>query len=273
MLYSGDAVTHRMNLEIPPHPSRDVVTIHDTVAWRYPDESAPVPTAAVEAQRAAAVICVSRFGADEVAHMLGVREPIVVANGVDARFYDAAPLTPDERVRVGLPERYILHAGGASRRKNLEALAAAWPRVYDEHPEMRLVLAGPEHPRRTQLFSGLAGAMLTGRLPSEIMPGLVAGAATVVVPSLYEGFGLPALEAMAAKVPVVAADTSALSEVVSGAGILTAPTAEGVLDGLLAAISGESEVQKLVTAGRHRAAEFTWQRSAEAHAAVWNQVA
>ncbi len=271
-LYAGDAVSHRMNLELPPHPTRDVVTIHDTVAWRFSDESPPVPAAAEEARRAAAVICVSEFSAEEVARLLHVREPVVIPNGVDARFYDAAPLSEDRRRIHGIPARYLLHAGGASRRKNLEVLAEAWPRIRAERPDLTLVLAGPEHARRTALFAGVEGVRMTGRLPAEDMPGLVAGAEAVVIPSLYEGFGLPALEAMAAHVPVVAADTTALREVVDDAGFLVPPTAEGILAGTLEVTQEHADLASLVSRARLRAAAFTWERCAERHAAVWANV-
>ena len=174
---------------------------------------------------------------------------------------------------LGLPERYVLHAGGASQRKNLEALAQAWPRVRLERPAVRLVLAGPPHPRRTALFGRMAGTMLVGRVSDEIMPGLVAGAEAVVVPSLYEGFGLPVLEAMAARVPVVAANTSSLPEVAGGAAILVEPTGSGITEGLLSATSRDSALGALVSAGRDRAGQFTWERSALEHARVWASVA
>ncbi|MBM7502737.1 glycosyltransferase [Agromyces aurantiacus] len=268
----GDSVTHRMNLELPPSPHGDVITVHDVVAWRFPDESAPVPAAIEEARRAAAVICVSEFSAREAMELLGIREPHVVHNGVDTRFFDAAPLDTGGRTSLGLPERYVLHAGGATRRKNLEGLAEAWPLVQRERPGLELVLAGPPHPRRTALFEGMPGVRLVGRLPDEVMPGLVAGAEVVVVPSLYEGFGLPALEAMAANVPVVAAATSSLPEVVGAAGILVEPTGPAIAAGLLDATGG-SQMDAMIAAGRARAGEFTWERCAEAHARVWASLA
>jgi glycosyltransferase involved in cell wall biosynthesis len=272
LLYRGEAVTHRMNLELPPSPHGDVITVHDVVAWRFPDESAPVPAAIEEARRAAAVICVSEFSAREAMELLGIREPHVVHNGVDTRFFDAAPLAAEERSSLGLPRRYVLHAGGATHRKNLEGLAEAWPMVHRERPDVGLVLAGPPHPRRTALFEGMSGVHLAGRLPDEVMPGLVAGAEVVVVPSLYEGFGLPALEAMAANVPVVAAATSSLPEVVGDAGILVEPTGAGIAAGLLDATRG-ARLGAMIAAGRARAGDFTWERCAEAHARVWASVA
>ncbi|WP_400997707.1 glycosyltransferase [Agromyces sp. GXQ0307] len=272
LLYAGDAVSHRMALELPPSPHGDVITVHDVVAWRFPDESAPVPAAIEEARRAAAVICVSEFSAREAVELLGIREPYVVHNGVDERFFDAVPLDPATRRAHGIPDRYVLHAGGATRRKNLEALAEAWPLVRRERPGLELVLAGPPHPTRSSLFDGMPGTRLVGRLPDAVMPGLVAAAEVVVVPSLYEGFGLPALEAMAAHVPVVAAATSSLPEVVGDAGILVEPTGPAIAAGLLDATGGSS-LGDLIAAGRARAGEFTWERCAEAHARVWTSLA
>lgn len=269
VLFGRDTVSHRMNLELPPSPHADVVTLHDIVAWRFDDESPPVAAAADELRAAAQVICVSAFTANEAAELLKIDDARVVHNGVDDRFFGANPLTMQARRDLGVVDRYVLHSGGASRRKNLDALAAAWPRVRRERPDLSLMLTGPEHPRRTALFAGMEGVVMTGRVADVDMPAIIAGATTVVIPSLYEGFGLPALEAMAAGVPVVAADTSALPEVIGTAGILVPPTADGVMDGLLASTSADSALDGLIEAGRERAGLFTWDRCAREHAAVW----
>ncbi len=273
MLHAGDTVSHRMALELPPSPHADVVTLHDVVAWRFADESAPVPSAIDELRRSAAVVCVSAFTAAEAVHFLGISDPHVVPNGVDPRYFDAPLPTAVQRRAWGADGPYVLHAGGAAERKNLAALAEAWPAVRRARPDLTLLLAGPPHPRRSALFHNMAGVRLLGRLPDGDMPQLVAGAAAVVVPSLYEGFGLPVLEAMAANVPVVAANTSSLPEVAAGHAILVEPDAASIAQGLTDATSGDPALSSLVRGGRMHAAEFTWERSAAGHAAVWRAVA
>jgi glycosyltransferase involved in cell wall biosynthesis len=260
-----------MGLELPPAP-HEVVTLHDVVAWRYADESAPVRAAAQELRRAAAVICVSAFTASEAVELLGLDDPVVVPNGVEQRYFGARPLAVDELAALGVTAPYVLAAGGASERKNLSALAEAWPRVHKARPDVTLVLAGPPHPRRTGLFATLPGVHLVGRVPDGLMPGLYAAASVVVVPSLVEGFGLPALEGMATGVPVVASDRSSLPEVVGDGGLLVAPTGPALADGVLDVLAGGPEVEAMARRGLDRARLFTWEASAEGHARVWRSV-
>jgi glycosyltransferase involved in cell wall biosynthesis len=268
-LYAGDTVSHRMNLELPPAPHGDVATLHDIVAWRFPDESPLVPAAREELRQADVVICVSEFTAQEAVDCLGLQNVRVIPNGVDARYFDATPLGDAARDALGLPQRYVLHLGGSAMRKNLEGLAEAWPRVQRERPGLTLVLAGPPHPRRTALFDRLPSTTLTGRLPDAVMPAVVAGAETVVIPSLYEGFGLPVLEAMAARVPVVAAATSSLPEVAGGHAILTGISGPEIAQGLLTATSGDTGLRQVIVDARAHAERYTWERSAREHARVW----
>lgn len=272
MLYRGDDVSHRMALELPPSPHADVVTLHDVVAWRFPDESAAVPGAAEELRRSAAVICVSEFTAGEAVRFLGVSEPRVVPNGVDPRYFDAERLSSTLLRGLGLDREYVLHAGGAAERKNLASLAAAWPRVHAERPQLLLALAGPPHPRRTALFDGMPGVVVLGRVPDEIMPGLVSAATAVVVPSLYEGFGLPVLEAMAARVPAVVANTSSLPEVAAGHAIVVEPDPASIAEGLMNATSADAALAMMVEEGRRHASQYTWERSALSHARIWDAV-
>lgn len=271
LLYRGLDVVHRMDLRLPPAEG-EVLTIHDVVSWRFPDEAVPPPPAVAEASRAAAVICPSQFSADEVSWLCGVREPVVAHNGIDSVFFDATALDRMTRAELGICGPYVLHVGGCSLRKNLGSLAAAWPTVRGKFPQAQLILAGPPHPRRDELFAPLDGAVRVGRLPLDTLAGLVAGAAVAVVPSWYEGFGLPALEAMAAGVPVVAAARSSLPEVCGDAAVLTEPAPEGLADGIVDVLSGGPDVAALTARGRVRATRFTWQASAAAHARVYRSV-
>ena len=271
-IYARDAVVHRMSLELPPGP-RDIITLHDVVAWKFRDESAPVAAAAEEIRRAAAVICVSEFSAGEAVDLLGIERPHVVHNGVDPRFYDAA--AADDRLlrSLGITSPFVITTGGASERKNLAGLADAWSRVHAARPDLTLVLTGPPHPRRTALFGSMPGVTLTGMVDSAVVPALLAAAEAVVVPSLYEGFGFPALEGMAVGTPVVAARTSSLPEVVEDGGLLVEPDGPSLAEGILDITSGDPEVEVLVERGRARARQLTWERCLAGHAEVWSTVA
>lgn len=273
VIYPRDSVVHRMDLILPPPPGPHVVTLHDVVAWEFSDESSPVRAAPQELRAADAVVCVSQFTADEAARLLGVTNTVVVPNGVSADYFDAQPLATEALAGLGLVQPYLLYAGGSAQRKNLPGLAEAWRRVAARRPEWQLALAGPKNPAREALFAGAPRVVHLGRLPDAVMPGLLAGAGAAVVPSLYEGFGLPALEAMAARVPLVASNRSSLPEVVADGGTLVDPTPEALAAGIEFVTSGDGALADLVEQGRQRAEQFTWDRSAARHAEIWQSVA
>ncbi len=272
-LYRGCDVVHRMDLRLPPAPSPEVLTIHDIVPWRFSDEGRTPADAAATARRAAVVICPSQFSADEVATQFGVADPVAIHNGVDRAFFETAPLGESELAELGVRSPFVLHAGGSTDRKNLAGLADAWGRVRSARPDVTLVLVGPSDPRRERLFGPLGGTVLAGRVPDGTVRGLMASATAVVVPSLYEGFGLPALEGMAAGAPVVAARRSSLPEVCGDAAFLVEPDGAGIAEGLLAALEDGPATRDLVERGRLRAAGFTWESSVSAHARIWTSFA
>jgi glycosyltransferase involved in cell wall biosynthesis len=269
VIYRHYDVVHRLDLRLPPAPRPEVLTIHDIVSWRYPDEGAPPSDAVSSARRAAVVICPSQFSADEVASVLGVTSPVAIHNGVDPRFFEATPLTEPELAALGIRSPFVLHAGGCTSRKNLAGLAAAWPLVRSGRPDTTLVLMGPPDARRQGHFGNLAGTVYIGMVDDGLVAGVMAAASVLVVPSTYEGFGLPALEAMAVGVPVVAADRSSLPEVCGDAAILVEPDGAGLAAGILAALESGPDTKAMVERGRSRAATFTWESSVAAHAAQW----
>ncbi len=269
VIYRGHDVVHRFDLRLPPAPSPEVLTIHDVVSWRFADEGRPPSDAAATARRAAVVICPSQFSADEVASELGVARPVAIHNGVDRRVFGTTPLAAQGLETLGIRPPFILHAGGCTQRKNLAGLAAAWALVRAARPDATLVLMGPPDERRNQLFDPLAGTVRTGRVDDATVRGVMAAAAVVVVPSTYEGFGLPALEAMAVGVPVVAAARSSLPEVCGDAAYLVEPDGPALAEGLIAALDGGPDAAAMIERGRLRAETFTWEASAAAHAALW----
>ena len=272
-IYRGHDVVHRMDLRLPPAPRPEVLTVHDVVSWRFPDEAMPPSDAAGSARRAMAVVCPSQFSADEVSVQLGVSTAVAIPNGVDPAFFEVGPLPAERLAELGIRPPYVLHAGGCTQRKNLAGLAGAWTKVRSVRPDAMLVLMGPTDPRRDRLFEPLPGTLLLGRVDDPTARGVMAASSTVVVPSVYEGFGLPALEGMAVGVPVVAARRGSLPEVCGDAAYLVEPDAGSLAEGLVAALADGPEARVAVERGRRRAATFTWDASVAAHAALWRSYA
>lgn len=258
----GAEHVHRFDLRLPPSRAAEVVTVHDLPPLRFDDEGALPRWSVLSAKKARLVICPSEFAASEVADLLGVVGAVVVPNGVSDTFRNVQLPQPWPAT---WPRRYVLHVGGATRRKNLAALGAAWKHACDQLPGVSLVLVGPPDERRTKAVAGCPRVVETGYLPQFRVAQLMAGALAVVVPSVYEGFGLPALEAMAVGTPVVAARAGALPEVCGDAAALVEPTPDALAGGLIDVCSDASLRSELAVRGRARAGLFTWESAAAGH--------
>ena len=218
----GAGLVHRFDLRVPRPRAPHVLTLHDLPPMRFPDEghlprwcSDPIPD--VE------VICPSQFAAAEVTELLGARRVTVIPYGVRPSFQQPEPLGPADLASLGITRPFFVHAAGVTRRKNLEGLADAWARVAPGLPDLELVLLGPPSGRRVELFGHLPRVVLPGKVDLDRVGRVMAAARGVVVPSIYEGFGLPALEGMAVGTPVIAVQRGALPEVCQDAALMTGP--------------------------------------------------
>jgi glycosyltransferase involved in cell wall biosynthesis len=224
-------------------------------------------------RRADRVLTISEHGRREVIQLLGVSPDRVTATlcAADEQF---RPLPPAEveafRRRRGLPERFILYLGTLEPRKNVATLLQAYARLRaDLQPAPALVLAGSPGWLYEEVFSTIERLGLRDHV---LLPGFVAAdeqplwynaAAVFAYPSLYEGFGLPPLEAMACGIPVVASDASSLPEVVGEAGLLVPPRDDSALAASLRRVLEEDALAShLRRAGPERAAQFSWRRMA-----------
>ena len=254
---------------------RNVVVVHDVAPLREPGwysdlyvrwQRAILPRIA---RRAARVIAPSAFSKAEVVELLGVPESrvAVVPGGVDARFTPSADAAGARRA-LGLEGKdYVLTVASRTARKNLTVLDLAARRLAARG--VALVAAGGDRPQFRDAAS-TAGVRALGHVDDALLPGLYAGAAAFVLPSLYEGFGLTALEALAAGVPVVAADRGALPEVCGDAAQLVDPTdAEAVAAALERALDDPDAWR---AAGPPRAAPLTWEATARGVDAVLGEV-
>lgn len=251
----------------PVASRRAVVVIHDAAALREPGWYSPAYAALQArilpaiARRAVHLVTVSEFSRRELVELLGVAADrvSVVAGGVGEAFTPAADAVA-ARAALGLDRPYVLCVASGTARKNLGALVPVARALAADGVD--LVVAGGGRPQ----FAAEAGLgdvlRRLGHVPDALLAGLYAGAEAFVLPSLHEGFGLTAVEAMACGTPVVAARAGALPDTCGGAARLVAPDGEAVREGLLDLLGDGAERERLRAAGLRRAAAFTWTRTA-----------
>jgi glycosyltransferase involved in cell wall biosynthesis len=277
----------------PTRAPRLVLTVHDLAFRLFPD-TAPLATrrwlARLEdaLRRASRVIVVSEQTRRDLLGLYPV-EPdrvCVVGLGVDPEVFKPAPpaAVDGARTRFGIGGPYVLCLAGIEPRKNLPALI----RAYATLPEALrpvLVLAGPVAPWNPEGWNLLRPVLddlpsevrsrivLTGYVEEEDKVALLSGAEALVFPSLYEGFGLPVVEAMACGVPVLTSNVSALPETAGDAALLVDPLdVQDIAHGIEQILTDEELRERLRKAGPVRAAEFSWEETARRTAEVLHQV-
>ncbi len=259
-------------------PVPAVATVHDLTALLLPEMHtlkvgwSLLPFLRLSFEQARRLVTISKATADDLAfHFPQVREKIrVVYPGIDPEFRPGEPAAiAATRAELGAPEGFILFVGTLEPRKNVGALIDAWQILRAGNPRLPpLVLAGPEgwgSERLARRIRGLAplGVQSLGRVDRPRLVRLFQAARVFVYPSLYEGFGFPAAEALACGVPVVASSSSSLPEVVGDAGLLFDPGDAGALAVKIASVlENPSREAELRARGPVQAARFRWDRAA-----------
>jgi len=288
-------VYHSPDFVLPPlRHARGILTVHDLAFLMRPECADAHLRAYLEevvprsVRRADYIIADSENTRNDLVVLLGVHPDAVsvVPGGVEAHFapvVDPAALL-EARARLGVGSApFILAIGVIEPRKNLSLLMDAFALLKRRQigpPNLKLVLAGGngwlvdgilEHHAASPVTADM---LLPGFIPDNLLPAVYSAATVLAYPSLYEGFGLPILEAMACGTPVVASRASCLPEVAEGAAIMVDPDDVEDLAGALERALTDSDLRaRLIKRGHERAAEYTWQRAAERLLDVYRRVA
>ncbi len=256
-------------LLLPSRSAAQIVTIHDLHFLSHPERTSqeirrdyPALTAS-HARRADRIVVSSKFASTEVQRLLNVASDKVSICPAGAPEWTTAPAS------VG-PDGYILFMGTVEMRKNVSGLLQAYGRLLARDADApRLIIAGRAVAETDELLEGIGSPPLAGRVdylgyvPPERRETLFKGAQLFVLPSFEEGFGLPALEAMAAGVPVVASNRGSLPEVIGDAGLLIDPdNPESLTDAMARLVTDSTLRAACARRGLDRARQFTWAQTA-----------
>lgn len=287
---AGDFIYHEPNYVLRPFAGLSIATLHDLTWLHFPQYVRPATRRWLEAglprtlKEATHFVAVSEFVAQELTQYLGIPSARISVTplGVDPRF---SPRGPAELVPalnpLGLkPGCYLLTVSTREPRKNLVGLMRAYQRLPQTlRRHYPLVLAGPpgweghELEAVAQSLTSQGCLHTLGYVEDGMLPAVYAGARAFAFPSFYEGFGLPALEAMASGVPVLTSNRAAMAEVCGEAAWLADPDdVESIAEGLERVLTDSSLRRARVSRGLERARGFTWGRTVEATVGVYRQV-
>ncbi len=263
---SGSDIFHASNLSHHgPRRARLTATVHDLTTFLMPELHTAANIRADRTfseqilRRAAGLIAVSENTRQDAIRVLGIPPERIatIYSGVAQKYFHAMPL-----LRA---KQYALYVGAIEPRKNLETLLDAWRQLKPDLREaFELVIAGPMAwaPKATRERIRVEATYL-GYVPEADLPGLIAGAAVFVYPSLYEGFGFPVAQAMAAGAPVVTSNTSCLPEITGDAAALVDPRSSGEIAAALARLLESPTLRaELSGRGRQRAQRYRWESCA-----------
>ncbi len=258
-------------------PCPSVVTVYDLSfiqhAERFPTLQRIYLTTQTRrsVRQARRVIAISEAGRDDLHRIFGVPlEKIdVAAPGLDDWF---RPLPAAEvsafRQQKGLPERFILHVGTLQPRKNIPVLLEAMARLKER--QLPLVLVGGKGWMYDEIFARIEALGLqkrvffAGYVPDEELPLWYNAASMLVFPSVYEGYGMPIVQALACGTPVIASDTSAMPEAVGPGGLLFAPhDVDQLVEHIETVLTDEAQVERMVEDGLRHAGNHSWARAAQ----------
>jgi len=284
-------VFHGTNHMAPPwSPVPTVITVHDLSAltmgglhtWR--NRLLTVPQMLLSLRRATRLIADSQATASDLMRLPGIDQRRIRVIYLAAT-PGLTPATPEHvralSHRLDLPETFFLFLGALEPRKNVVTLVRALAELYaaGDH-RAKLVIAGAEGWRNDEVFAEVKKLGLEqdirfiGYIPAEDLPALYGAATAFVYPSLFEGFGLPPLEAMACGTPVICSNTSSLPEVVGDAAITVDPLATSDLAAALRAVLNDADLcARLRHASLQRAALFSWERTARETLEVYREAA
>lgn len=208
------------------------------------------------------VFTISEFSKQRMVKLLGA-DPNKIVNvgcGVEAPFFEIASVCPDTLPRpVELP--YVLMIGGLRQKKGGDHFLAVAERLRLRHSDIQIVIAGESEPDYVAAAMDHPNLTLLGMVPDEDLPRLLRRSLGLLFLSLYEGFGIPALEAMAAGVPAIVSNRASLPEVVGEAGIVVDPDKPDQIVDILMAIATDARLRDdYIQKGRAHASQFTWER-------------